>query len=731
MNLLQKIITIRSFILLALFAIMLTGFYNKIWAVAVPDSSKLKSLKIGLALSGGGARGIAHIGAIMALEQENIPIDMIAGTSMGSIVGGLYAAGYSGKQMQTIVHQIDWEAIFEQKPDPSAEFVSERYGVLKPLLRLRFKFWELYLPFGLNNGQRISEELFRHTAAANFAAHSNFDSLVVPYRALAVDAATGEVLALQQGDLAQAIHASMAIPFVFYPARVGERLLVDGGVLNILPTDVVKNMDADVIIAVDLEQLFPLGKEPKHFSEVAIHTLDITIRELKKKNVALADVLIEPDLGDHSAYSYNNFEFLIEQGYRATMKKMDKIKKRIPKNILEQARLKRKLDHQLLQQAQIKKIAIVGREKVRPPVILREFPLKKGDTFDLNKALTGIKNIYATGLFENVWLELDNLGDNQVVVNIHIIEKYPRTIGFGVNYQSDVGLSGFVQIVHFNFLGWGERFMPVLQIGDTYKKIGLDIVNDRFFATPLALNNGFYYEQVRPYFYDADGEKIGQLDLDRVVAQFSIGVQPLKRMLFLTGVRGERVWLGADEKIPMLAETQNRWLAFGQAIFDKTDDPSFPRKGLKLALEAESNLGANNKSYTKMSAQLKWIVPLPWQQAVSSNLFMGTSTNGLPIYEKFRLGGPLDLPGYHLEELWGDHAAAIRFNYRIKLFKRLYFQSSASFANINDDALKFNHFTRSASAGLMAKSPLGPISIISAWSEGDRQQVYFSVDYDF
>ncbi len=728
----------RLFHFIPIISILLTitflpsGFINRIWGQTISDTSKTHPLKIGLALSGGGARGIAHIGAIIALEEEGIPIDIIAGTSMGSIVGGLYAAGYSGDEMRQIVRQIDWQAIFEQNPDPSAEFVSEHYGVLKPLLRLRFKFWELYLPYGLNNGQRISEELFRHTATANYAARSNFDSLAVPYRALAVDAATGEVLALNRGDLAQAIHASMAIPFVFYPARVEKRLLVDGGVLNILPTDVVKDLGADVVLAVDLEQLFPLGTEPKHFSDVAIHTLDITIRKLKKENVALADVLIEPDLGDHSAYNYSNFDFLIDQGYQAAMAKMADIKKLVPLPAAVENRRGKSLNKILLEQAQIKKITIVGREKVRPPVILREFPLKTGDTFNLKAALDGVKNIYATGLFENVWLELDNLGDHQVGVNIHVIEKYPRSIGFSVNYQQDVGWSGFIQIIHYNFLGWGERFMPILCFGETYQKFGLDIVNDRFFATPLAFNNGLYYEQIRPYIYETGGKKSGQLNVDRVVAKFSVGVQPIKRMMLLTGIRGERVWTDRNENLSMSAATQNRWLGFGQAIFDNTDDPSFPRKGVKLELEAESSIGTEDlESYTKMSARLKWIFPMPWRQAFGSSVFIGTSTKGLPVYEKFRLGGPLDLPGYHLEEWWGDHAAAIRFHHQIKVFKRWYWQSSLFFVNVNNDALKFDFFTRGVSAGLLADSPLGPVSINYGWSEGSREQVYVSLGYEF
>jgi len=201
---------------------LLFGFLNSSWAQTVRDSLAENKFKVGLALSGGGARGIAHIGVIQALEQEGIPIDIIAGASMGSIVGGLYAAGYSSSEQRVIVKQIDWKGIFNQQPAPEAELISKRYGIMKPLIRFRFKFWEIYIPLGLNNGQRISDELFQYTSAPNFAAGSNFDSLTVPYRAMAVGASSGEVLALGKGELAQAIRASTAIPFVFSPARLRE-----------------------------------------------------------------------------------------------------------------------------------------------------------------------------------------------------------------------------------------------------------------------------------------------------------------------------------------------------------------------------------------------------------------------------------------------------------------------------------------------------------------------------
>ncbi len=691
-----------------------------------------KHKKIGLALSGGGARGIAHIGVIMALEENNIPIDLVAGTSMGSIVGGLYACGYSGEEMRAIVHQLDWNSIFNQKPDPRRVLVSKRYGMLEPLIRLRFKFWDIYIPFGLNNGQRISEELFALTAEANFAAQNNFDSLAVPLRVTAVDIATAELLSLGRGELAQAIHASMSIPLVFSPARVDNRMLVDGGVLDMLPTDIAKQMGADVIIASDLEDLFPLGKEPKHFADVASHTLDITIRELKKKNLKIADVLIEPDLGHHRSSDYSKLDSLIEAGYRAAMAQMDHIRQLIPPQRLQQSSTKRSLDRTLLNKARVEWIRVKGNDRVRLPVIFGEFPLKEGDRFNKQKALNGVKNIYATGLFENVWLELKALSKDRVGVYIHVIEKYPRTIGFGLNYRSEEGLSGFVQIVHFNFLGWGERFMPLVRFGDLHNRAGLEIINDRFFATPFVVHNGLYYERDRPIVYDQQGHQLSHLETERVVGQVSAGVQPSHFLLFTAGLKRERVWQTKNTDLNVRPETFNYWSAYLKMVFDNTDDRYFPRHGLRLILNTESAERLNaNSHFVRYSLRFNVNVTPFKRHTLSTDLFVGGSQDDLPVYEQFRLGGPQDLAAFHRDERWGNYAWFARLAYRFKLGKRWYLYTACSVGQVAQNALRLNVPLRTALAGVAVATPVGPFRLEYGWNNEAREQLYLSFGYDF
>ncbi|MBS3945184.1 MAG: patatin-like phospholipase family protein [Melioribacter sp.] len=694
-----------------------------------------KDIRVGLALSGGGARGIAHIGVIIAFEEEGIPIDYIAGTSMGSIVGGLKAAGYSGKDQKEIVHQIDWEGIFNEKPEPSSELISKRYGEMESIVTLRFKFWDLFIPFGLMNGQRINDELFKYTAKANYAAKFDFDSLTIPYRPIVVDISTGEIVAINKGNLAQAIRGSMSIPFLFHPAKINGRYMVDGGVLNVIPTDIVKEMGADIIIGVDLEGLFPLGKEPTNLMEIADHTIDIMIRELKQKNIALADVLIEPNLGMHSSTDYSGLDSLIALGYSAAKSKMGEIKKIIPRELLMRKKPTRKLDLTLLEKSIIGEINVIGNEYLFSEAIMDDFSLSAGEEFNLDKAIESTKNIYASNLFNNVWLELDTLANGKLKVNINVIEKYPRTIGFGVNYREDEGVSSFIQIIHFNLFGWGERLMPSFRIGKLRTKVGFEMANDRFFGTPLTFHNGIYYESEYPYLYNSAGDQYDQTDFKRFVGLFSTGVQQFRKILVSGGLRWERIWYKNSRNNDTGYKNKSNLFIFGKMNIDNTDNRYLPTKGIRFVMEGETilNYEKNTRPFSKLSAELGGVFSLPFSQRIKPFVKIGTSNEKLPVYEKFRIGGPLIMPGYKREELWGNHYAIFGFTYLIETIKKINFQFNFTYGNVFDmyGDFRWDNLIIGISAGVVTISPIGPISFLYGRNELGRDQVYLSVGYDF
>jgi NTE family protein len=710
--------------------------------------------KIGLALGGGGARGMAHIGVIIALEEEGIPIDMIAGTSAGSIMGGLYAAGYSGKEMREIMKTVNWKNVFREAPFPRSLWVSQRYGLRQPLLKVYFAFWKIFLPHGLINGQHISEELFRLTTAANYAGRSDFDNLVVPFRSVAVDISTGKLYALEKGSLAQSIRASTAIPGFYYPTIFDDKLMVDGGILDIVPIDVTKEMGADVVIAVKVNQTLAKGKEPQNLVGILENMLDIMVAELGAKQLPLADVLIEPDLGTHSSLDYSGLDSIIETGYKAAKEKMDEIKKLTEGNIDREIHSNRKLDTKALERAKVSKIRVIGhtispqktneagdqKEPARPKfasqeLILRYFPIALGKEFDTEKALKGVEDLYATGLFQNVWLELDNPGDGNVEMNIHCLEGSNRFLGLGGNFRNEDGLSGFLQIVPFNLFRMGDRIMPLFRYGRLKMTAGLEISIGRFLLSPFSLDTGLYYEKEKPYQYSEAGDNLGQLDIEKALGKLSFGYQPSKNLYFTLGFRGEHTRLRKNQLPGLNNESLDYLTIFGRAIVDNVDDMYFPTKGIQLILENETVLSTSSQGqyFTKLTGSFSWTQSLFLKQTMTPFAKWGLSGDNLPVYEKFRVGGPTDMPGYHRQEVWGNNMIIFGLKHRILLYKGFNLQTTLSVASVFDRLKDLNteKFITGISTGLAFPSPIGPICLQYGWSGTGRNQYYLSIGYDF
>ena len=282
------------------------------------DSRSSSPPQIGLALSGGGARGIAHIGILKALEEAGIPIHMIAGVSMGSIVGGLYAAGHAPAEIQAAANRVDWSDIFRDAPRRSSLFPGQKAQADIRALQIRFEGFRADLPSAWTGGQKFSQFLWNMTARATFLAHEDFDRLPVRFRAVTTDLLTGQQVVLSEGDLAEAIQASAAVPLFFSPVQRSGQWLVDGGLLDPVPVDVLRQMGADFVIAVNISgQLRPEHKL-KSVVEIADQATTIMMIAAKEAQLRDADFVITPDLGGHGSMDFSRLEPLIAQGEKAT-----------------------------------------------------------------------------------------------------------------------------------------------------------------------------------------------------------------------------------------------------------------------------------------------------------------------------------------------------------------------------------------------------------------------------
>ncbi len=281
--------------------------------------------KIGLVLSGGGAKGFAHVGTLKLIDSLGIHIDYIAGTSMGGIIGALYSIGYSGEEIENIIRKIDWDRIFSDRADRERIPILEKDQDNKYQLKLEVENFSPKAPGGLVAGQEIMKIFSRYTNPVSTI--DDFDKFKIPFRCVAVDLPSGKEIVLDSGYLALAMRATMSIPTVFSPVEYGDYLLIDGGISNNLPVDVARNMGAEFVIAVNVGHPQPKKEEINTVLDVTVQTMFIPGLEKETENLADAEILISPDILDYGTGDFvqNDILGIIEKGNIAADENRDKL----------------------------------------------------------------------------------------------------------------------------------------------------------------------------------------------------------------------------------------------------------------------------------------------------------------------------------------------------------------------------------------------------------------------
>jgi NTE family protein len=284
-------------------------------------------IQVGVALSGGGALGLAHIGVIRYFEEHHIPIDDIAGTSMGGLVAGFYAVGMNSKQLTKVVEEADWNALLNPSPRFIDQPIVEKQKWNRAFGDLTLRFGKKFsLPAGLNPGELLSLLLSRDTLA--YSDISDFDELPTPFRCVATDLISGNAIVLKQGSLAQAMRATMSIPAVFTPVKQNGMVLVDGGLVENIPVQVVREMGATTVIAVALETSTPKPEQLRSFADILRQSVSVAVAQNERRSLASADLIISVDTTKFSSTDYSSgSQAIIEAGYQAATRKAAELSK--------------------------------------------------------------------------------------------------------------------------------------------------------------------------------------------------------------------------------------------------------------------------------------------------------------------------------------------------------------------------------------------------------------------
>jgi len=690
--------------------------------------------RVALALSGGGARGIAHVGALRALEEAGIPIDAIAANSMGAIVGAIYSTGRDAAQLEQIVRSMEWASLFSGRPDRRTLPVARRNDRYAALAGVSADWHRARLPAGVLADHRVNRFLIRHLAAASYAVGGDFDRLPIPFRAVATDLATGEPVVLARGDLARAVRASVSIPLVFAPVDWQGLRLVDGLVSNNLPIDVARGFEPLVLVAVDIGS--PRLERPEYESAigVAAQVNDLLRRRRNSDFEREADVLVRPDLGKHSATDYSGFDELIERAYAATKAALPQILERLAAGgVSSLSPRPRTLQGPRLEGTRIADVAVEGNDRVSDRLVRRSFNIPVGPGYVMERGLRAFDKIDATGLLASTWMEFEPQHDGMRIV-LRVKEASPNRAELGIGYTEWEKARGSIRMRNQNTLGSGEQVELLVAGSDAQTLLQASLRGDRLLLTGLGYEVRGQLSRDKPRFFEADGDEINRADFERDGVDAALRSSLERWGLVEAGLRLGRVRTRAQAGIDLPDRSDQVGALFAAVSYDTLDDLAWPEHGERLAIRAEwslASLGAA-REYRAALAEGRLGRSLGQRLALQLDAMGGVSRDDLPVYDWYRIGSNARLPGYRHEQLKGAQSFAAAFSARYEAVGQLRLVTRAGvgnvFARTRDITLRDARW--GLGVGLYHPSPIGPVSVELGVRDGGDTLLSLSVGWN-
>ncbi|MEW8323684.1 MAG: patatin-like phospholipase family protein [Candidatus Thiodiazotropha taylori] len=724
---------------------MLIGVGQQVNA-ATATTQPLDRPVIGLVLSGGGARGASHIGVLKVLESLRIPIDVITGTSMGAIVGGMYAYGYTLEEIEQLLAETDWEASFQDQPPRQNRSFRRKTDDYDFLIKQEagIKDWNLVIPKGLLQGQQLRLRL----KSLTLLAPEDFDLLPIRFRAVGADIETGKAVTLAKGSLSTAMLASMAIPGVFAPVDWHGRLLVDGGFANNLPVQQALDLGADILIVVDLSSA-PQSREGLS-SPLSILNQIMGFTILRNTQQQLAkltdnDILIKPDLGNHSSTDFWRAAEMIDNGITAANQVAQQLAQL---SITEQQYGAHLASIRQREKATpvIDRISFDNQSPLSTDVLQANISASMGDKLDIAKLEEEINQLYGMNIFGQVdYTLLQKEQENELKIRATEKEWGPNYLRFGLTMETNFDGSGI-----FN-LASSHTMTPINSMGGEWRT-ELQIGHDQRITTELyqPLDNHLrYYFRTLLGYYETHA---GVFESGRQVVDLNVNYSNF----LLAGGRQFGNWgqleigayAGSGDVSPYIGDlsTSSEDIKFGTWVvtftYDQLDSINFPRDGLMANLSwsaSRDELGAEQEYDTFNINGL-------WANTWNKNTLMlwagaaGVTNTDEPVNNGFSIGGLFNLSGYRESELAGRYAGLIRFIYlrelgdsRSVLKIPVYAGISLEAGNVWDDRddIAFDSLRTAGSITLSMDSPLGPIYLARGFAENGRTENYLYLGRTF
>ncbi|ULC59929.1 patatin-like phospholipase family protein [Flaviramulus sp. BrNp1-15] len=722
-------------------------------AKAQNDSLVKKEPKVGLVLSGGGAKGLAHIGVLKVMDSLGVKVDYVAGTSMGAIIGALYASGYSGKQLDSIFQEVDFDIIITDDLPRASTAFDERANMEKYAVKLPFDGFKIKLPSALSRGHNTYSLLLKLTLHVNEI--QNFNELPIPFFCIATNIETGKPVILDKGNLTQSIMASGALPSLFQPVIINDDVLIDGGVVNNYPVDELRAKGMDIIIGVDVQDALATREELTSAPDVLLQINNFrTINDMKTK-VKKTDVYIKPNIKPFSVVSFDEGTKIIEAGEFAALSKLNIFRELVSEQDYKKPNLRPKHQDSLV----INNIEFKGNEKYTRAYILGKLKLKSEEKISYTDFIKGINNLSATNNFTAFEYELKNTKNKEGYdFKANLKESQVNTfLKLGIHYDDLYKSAALVNLTKKQLLFSNDVTSLDIILGDNVR-YNFEYLIDKGFYWSVGLRSRYnqFNKNISAQLL-LDDNQISATGLNKIDVKLAdqtnqFYLQTLFRRDFAVSIGAEHKRLeihsetisGNNQDDDFLFENTDYISLFGSIRLDTYDDKYFPSKGVYFNGDIHTYVYASSfvedfKNFSIVKADLGYAFSLTDKLSVNlqtqGGFKLGDNTTrtldfALGGYGNNLINNFIPFIGYDFISLTGNSFVKAAFVADFEVFKNNHITTEANWANIKDNLFDSGEwFTlpdyRGYALGYGIDTFLGPVQVKFSYSPEQKESTWF------
>ena len=728
---------------------------NAQFLLAQDSIQPMEDLKVGLVLSGGGAKGFAHIGVLKVLEEAGVRIDYIGGTSAGAIIGALYSSGYSANELDSVLTSFNYNELMQDKLPRKSKSIYQKENEEKYVFSLPIKGKKIALPSAVSKGQNLFNVLSKLTEHVHII--DDFSKLPIPFFCVATNLENGNIEILESGFLPEALRASGSFPTLLDPVVVDGKLLTDGGIVNNFPVDIMKEKGVDIIIGVDvqgkLESRGDLNSAPKIIKQI----VSFQMYNEDESKIEDADLYIHPDISEYNVVSFKLAKEIINTGEEVAKKQLNYLKgiakRQLKKNkIVIVDRILHSNDEKFL----ISGIKISGNKNYTKAYILGKLKLGKVDSISYNRFYEGIDNLSATNNFQSIHYKFIKQKEG-VEIHFNLKEETVSTfLKLGVHYDDLYKTGVLLNFTSKHALFKNDIFSADLVLGDNIR-YNIDYFIDNGFHWSYGINTKYNHFN-KNFFLNID---------DDVSVKSAVEYNNFTTQLYLQTSFSKNLALriGAEYKdFKVFAETlehneivkdyldNNGYLgAFAKLHLDTYDKKHFTKKGFYLDVNYKTYLFSSKNSFNSVDDEVDNFNPfslvygklgfattffdkLTFHYISEAGITIGDNDN--PIFN-YSLGGNnenfvnsfVPFYGYDVADLTETAFLKSAFTLRYNPFEKHYISFTGNYARVASDLLNegaiFDDTKSGYAVGYGLDSYIGPIEIKYSWTPENKQNYWF------